>query len=445
MRKLIYICLVLMCGFGRLYAQLPENVSRNVIVTLESSEIVNPGEFQMELQKGVFFDASSENPWFSFIYTLSNRYTGIGNIIVNGSPKFVNKDLSVRTYKIGPTIEKSVFVIKNVGSSTSSMRHNMEMVFANGILHPVCDSVLYANDDGYVFSNEGFAYYTLYRNSIDNQSHTEKVVWLNKKSYDPNLASNAKDKNDALTRLSAGDVYYESPEGHFYYLFRDKYMPYTVLVVDSQVVELHDIYDESNFQFKFSYNGEHWMAVGKQCFWVDGMIKSVESYCITDFVITDKGDYSYTAYKIGEPEKGEVVVFNGKIVRRNADVCYFGMNGEGALKIRFVAGDRFLQYENEKIVDVTEKLVSVYYPGDQKNRVVRVMSDDGTHRLTYRRGVPSVEIDGVKVADSEPCYAIYDKRNNAFIWNAVEARDMKTELVIYRYSIVNKLFKKIFK
>lgn len=445
MKKLLYVCLVLMCGFGRLYAQLPENVSRNVIATLESSEVVNPGEFQMELQKAGFFDSNSENPWFSFIYTQYNRFTGAGNIMVNNAPKIVNKEINVRTYKIGPTLEKSVFVIKNIGASTNSMRHNMEMVFANGILHPVCDSVLYTNDDGYVFLNEGFSYYTPYRNSYDSQGRTEQVVWLRKKNYDPSQASDSKEKNESLARLSAGDVYYESPDGHYYYLFRDKYMPYTVLVVDGQVIELHDIYDESNFKFQFSYNGDHWMAVGKQCFWVDGSIKSVEGYCITDFLITNKGAYSYTAYKIGEPEKGEVVVYNGKIVRRNADVCYYGMDGEGALKIRFVAADRYLQYENEKIIDVTEKLVSVYYPDDPKNRVVRVLSGDGAHRLTYRRGVPSVEIDGVKVADSEPCFAVYDQRNNAFIWNAIETRDMKTELVIYRYSIVNKLFKKIFK
>jgi hypothetical protein len=445
MRKLYFVCLVLMCGFGRIYAQLPENVSRNVIATLETSEVVNPGEFQMELQKGVFFDADSENPWFSFIYTQSNRFTGAGNIVVNNVPKVINKEAVVRTYKIAATLEKCVFVIKNMGSSTNSMRHNMEYVMANGILYPVCDSVLYINDDGYVFSMEGNTYYNLFRNSTDNQSHTEKIVWLMKKNYESGMISGSKEKIDALARLSSGDVYYESTEGHYYYLFRDKYMPYTVMVVDNQVIELHDIYDEDNFKFKFSYNGKHWMAVGKQCFWVDGAIKSVEGYCITDFVITNKGDYCYTAYKVGEQDKGEVVVYNGKIIRRNSDVCYFGMNGEGNLKIRFVAGDRYLQYDNEKIVDVTEEMVSVYYPGDDKSRKVRVLSSDGAHKLTYHHGEPSVEIDGVKVADSEPCYAVFDQRNNAFIWNAIETRDMKTELVIYKYTIVNNLFKKIFK
>ena len=110
--------------------------------------------------------------------------------------------------------------------------------------------------------------------------------------------------------------------------------------------------------------------------------------------------------------------------------------------VRFASGDRLLQYENDKIIDVTQLMASVYYPESEKDKTVQVLSNNGNHKLTYRRGVPSVEIDGVKVADSEPCYAIYDERNNMFVWNAVEPRDMKTELVIYRFSVGNKIFKK---
>lgn len=443
MKRILYVCLALMCGLGSFQAQ-NERLMRNVIATLETSHVVNPGEFQMELEKGVFYDSSSENPWFSFIYVASNRFNGTSNIMVNNKPKIVNREAQVRPYRIGPSLEKSIFILKNAGISNANMRHGMEVVLARNITHPVCDSVLYLNDDGYVFTLDGQVYYSLYKSASDNQSHNEQIVWLIKKNYQPGMTFETPAKTNTLSRLSAGDVFHESSEGHYYYLFRDQYMPYTVLVVDDEVIELHDRYDEDNFRFKYSYNGMHWMAVGNQCFWVDGVIKSVEGYHITDFVITNSGDYAYTASKIGEQNKGEVVVFNGQVIRRNADVCYFGMNGEGNLKIRFMVGGRYLQYENEKTVDVTDMMVSVYYPSDRKSRMMRVVSDDGSHKLTYRCGVPSVEIDGVKMADSEPCYAVFDQRNSAFIWNAVEVHDMKTELVIYRYAVPKKLFKKLF-
>lgn len=446
MRKILYIWLTLLLGCGSLYAQSSENLTRNVIATLEQNQVVEQGEFQMELQKGAFFDPNNENPWFSYIYRVTNKFTGMSNIMVNNQPKIVYRNVQVRPYKIGATLEKSIFVVKNLDVSNSSMLHNMEVVMAKGITYPVCDSVLYLNDDGYVFSLEGNSYYSLYKDSYnDNQSRIEQIVWLDRKTYVPGTTFDDKEKTDAFALLSKGDVYFESSEGHYYFLYRDQFMPYSVMVVDNKVIELHNVYDESNFRFKFSYNGKHWMAIGKQCFWVDGEIKSVEGYNITDFLITNNGDYGYIAKRIEGSEKGEVVVYNGKIVRRHADVCYFGMNGEGTLKIRFVVGGRYLQYENENIADVTNKMVSVYYPDDESNRIIQVLSDDGDHKLTYRRGVKSVEIDGVKVAETEPCYAVYDQRNNAFIWNTVEVRDMKTELVVYRYTLPKKLFKKLFK
>lgn len=446
MRKILFIWLTLLFGCGSLYAQTSENLTRNVIATLEQNQVVEQGEFQMELLKGASFDPSNENPWFSYIYRVTNKFTGTGNIMLNNQPKILYRNVQVRTYRIGATFEKSVFVVKNLDANNSEMRHNMEVVMANGITYPVCDSVLYINDDGYVFSLEGQCYYSLFKGSFyENQSRTEPIVWLYRKTYVPGTTFNDKTKTDAFSLLSKGDVYFESSEGHYYYLYRDQFMPYTVMIVDNKVIELHNVYDENNFRFKFSYNGKHWMAVGKQCFWVDGELKSVEGYSITDFMINNNGDYGYTARRIEGSEKGEIVVYNGKIVRRHADVCYFGMNGEGSLKIRFVIGGRYLQYENENIEDVTNKMESVYYPNDKSNRIIQVLSDNGDHKLTYSRGVKSVEIDGVKVAETEPCYAVYDQRNNAFIWNAVEMRDMKTELVVYRYTMPKKLFKKLFK
>jgi hypothetical protein len=233
-------------------------------------------------------------------------------------------------------------------------------------------------------------------------------------------------------------MYYQSSEGHYYSLFRDQYMPYTILEVDGVSYELYGVYNEDDFKFKFSYDGQHWMAVGNECFWVDGVLKSVQGYKITDFLITNSGQYAYRAYEKSSYGKGEVVVCNGHVVIRHADVRYFGMNAKGNLKFRFVSGDRLIQYEDEKISDVTSQMVSIFYPNEDKDKSMRVFSKNREHILTYRHGDASVKIDGRKVVDSEPCYAIYDERSNAFVWNAVEKQNMNTELVMYRYVISDK-------
>ena len=188
------------------------------------------------------------------------------------------------------------------------------------------------------------------------------------------------------------------------------------------------------------------MAVGNECYWFDGEIHSVEGYKITDFVVTDEGHYGYQAVPKGGEGHKATVVADGQVIRQNAEVCYFGLDADGRLKFRFISGGRLLQYEKEKTSDVSAAFTSVYYPNDgQKGRLVTVLSNDGMHKLTYRIGQPSVEIDGTKVAESVPCYAVFDDKNSMFLWNAVETKGDKTELVLYKYTVANNFFRKLFR
>lgn len=443
MKRIICLCLVVLSMVGMAFAQLPENTTRNVLATVDANEIINPGEFQMELSKGALFNGETDNPWFSYVYTFTNRFTNNANIMVNDRPRIVNRNIDVRTYRIGPTCEKGIFVIKNIGTAESDMGSGMELVMSNGIVHPACDTVVYLNDDGYVYSSNSNFFYSAYNDVFDNQATVVPVVWLERKTFDAENVSFSGDKATAFARLNTGSVYFESPDGHYYYLYRDKYMPNTVMVVDNTVYELFDVYGENDLKFKFSYNGQHWMAVGKECYWIDGTLKSVAGFVITDFLVNNDGHYCYKAYKKDAADKGEVVVVDGQIVRRNAKVSYFALNTEGKFKFRFVTGmGRILQYENEKISDVTESFVSVQYSSEATDgQPITVFSSDGKHKLTYRRGTSPVEIDGVKIAESVPCYAVYDAHNKSFLWNAIEKNDGRTELVLYRYAIVSKFFR----
>lgn len=424
MKRFICLLLVLANAAGLVVAQTSANLTRNVLMSIDGNEIINPGEFQMELLKGALFNDKDENPWFSYIFTVTNRFTDKSNIYVNGHPKMVNRSVSVRPYRIGPRFENGIFVVKNTGPAESDMGSNMELVFANGIIHPVCDSVVEINDDGYVFLSHGVCYYSPYKQHLSDKITYMPVVWPMKKG---------------------DEMSYVSSEGHSYSVFRDKYMPFSVLVVDGTPFELFDVYNEDNFRFKFSYDGRHWMAVGKECYWVDGVLKSVAGHTIVDFVINNDGHYGYTAKKQDASGMGCTVVADGKIVRRNAQVCYFGMNADGRLKFRFAAGGRYLQYENDVVTDVTDDLVSTYFPGNRLNgEQVTVLSKDGSHKLTYQLGDDAVMIDGVKVVESLPCFAVFDERNSAFVWNAVEERNGKNELVIYKYKVKTGLFNKLF-
>lgn len=326
--------------------------------------------------------------WFVLACVVGQVYSQTNkNLYRRVLDSFNTNEIVSQIYKIGPLFRNSVFVIRN-----TETRQDRVCVYGR-FNSKYYDSIISLDDDGYVYSSEGVCYYSRY-----NQNQGKQIA-----------------------------------DSRRYKLVRDQYMPQTVLVVNDVPYELFGVYNEDNFRFKFSYNGEHWMAVGKDCFWVDGVLKSVQGYKITDFLISDSGYYVFKAYNKENYGKGEVIMCDGRLIICNADVRYFGMNANRDLKFRFVSGDRYLQYENGKVADVTAEMSSMYYPEEEKDKLVRVYSNDGKHVLTYNHGVPSVEIDGVKMVNSEPYCAYYDWQNNAFVWNAIETQNRKTELVVYRY------------
>ncbi|MCR5014626.1 MAG: hypothetical protein K6A28_07645 [Bacteroidales bacterium] len=445
MRTKSLIVLLLFGIVGAFKAQTTENLERSVIATTANYDTVEYGHFQVELTKTLDLSEVHEGFWFSYIYVATNKYKGTQTVYVKGNSLMGNRDFKVRTYRIGPTLDKCIFVMKNLDANATDIGYNMEFVRAYVNPYLVCDTVVDINDDGFVFRIGDKFQYCPYNASGDGQVGLKSVVWPVRKVYDGDDTGMPVEQKLLFSHLSEGDVYYESEEGHYYYLYRDDYMPYSVLVIDNKAYELYDRYTEDNFRLKYSFNGKHWMAVGNKYYWVDGVMKSVEGYQINDFVVTDDGHYGYRANMIDSNTDKEVVVADGQILRRNARVTFFGLNEEGRLKFRFIAGERLLEYENDMVTDVSKAMVSTYYPGNPVyNEPVVVMSDDG-HWLTYQKGVPGVEIDGKKFTESTPCHAIYDKRNHVFVWNAIENVGEKQELVIYKYSVPSGLFKNLFK
>lgn len=445
MKKIVLFLAVMLVAKVSM-AQLPDHLSRTVLATVSDNELVDYGEFQVELLKTLDYRETAEGYWFSHLFITRNKYNQQQNVMVNDRPLLVNRNVRIRAYRVGPSLEKSIFVVKNMDKNASDIGYGMELVRAWGIPYMVCDSVVDINDDGFVYGLEGKYYYCSYKANLSDQTLTTPVVWFDKKYYDGNDLGMPAEQKGMFSHLTKGAPYYASADGHYYFLFRDQYMPYSILVIDNKVVELFDQYTEDNFKLKFSYNGKHWMAVGKECYWVDGTMRSVEGFTITDFVVTNDGHYGYKASKNDAAQDGEVVVADGQVIRRNAHVSYFGLDAQGHLKFRFLSGGRYVQYENENVTDVSGFMTYAYYLDNGMNdQPVTVLSNDGLHTLTYQKDVPGVMVDNVKVVESVPCYAMYDERNRSFVWNAIEQKGEETELVIYRYNIVNNLFNRMFK
>lgn len=438
MKKLAFLVLVLIwfCQFS--IAQSNNNVNRICLESLEGFLTVNQGEFQADynLLPNVTRSAST---YYNYLYIARNEKSGMSSIYTNGK-LFLQLRYIARAFRVASTWNESIFAVKYFEDDQKEIGYGMEVVYAYGTQQQICDSVISITNDGYVFELNGIYYYSTFKQGVS-IGEISQIVWPERRVFkeaDRAMLSS----NGINCRLSEGDVYYRSTGKrkeniHYYYLYQDKYMPHTVLVIDGKLVELFGEYTDESFRLKYSYNGNHWMAVADDHFWVDGEMKSVEGYTITDFLISNNGDYIYKATKNGEEDKGETLVMNGEIIRRHVIIGHFALNAQQKLRFHFLAAGQWCVYDNGQINSVAKESNSVLYTDDLiDNLAIDKYSSDGMHKLSYVSGKAGVEIDGVRVAESVPFQVVYDKKDKCFKWNAIEtSMEGKTELVIYKYSL----------
>ena len=207
-----------------------------------------------------------------------------------------------------------------------------------------------------------------------------------------------------------------------------------VVYIDGKAVELHGVYSDNDIKLKYSFNGEHWMAVAGQYYWIDGKIKHVKEWQISDFFVNDEGDYFFKAGKIGDDLKKEIIVANGEIIRKDAYVGYFNLNAMQKLTFHFFSGGQCFVYEDGVITNKTEEYMSYFYEADRIDGMnIRIMTNNN-HILEYVTGGTGLFIDGERVVLTKPYQVFYDSKHNFFRWNSIEPNDEgKIELVIYKY------------
>ena len=448
MKRLFVLLLALIGLMPFSNAQLPDNVDRICLTTIEGFLTVNQGAFQAAYQVQPNTNSQSVAAYYDYMYLARNDKNGMSLVFFNGRQVIHIKSV-IRPFRIGCRWDDCVLVLKSFEENSSEIGYKMETIYAYGSLQNICDSILSLTEDGYVYKLRDAYFHSTYKQG-ETLAQTTQIVWPERRVYSETDDVLLPDGDRA--RLSEGDVYHYSfnrtrNHFHYYYLYRDKYMPSSVLIVDGKVVELFEEYNDEDIKFKFSYNGKHWMAVANDYFWVDGEMKYVGKYTITDFLISDNGDYFYKASKIGEEEKGETLVMNGRIIRRHVHIGHFDLDAQQHLRFHFFSNGQWYRYDNGQISNLAEESMAVFYADDTIGDLeVDMFSADGKHKLTYVNGKEGVTVDGTKVAESLPFQVVYDKNNNCFRWNAIEVnKESKTDLVLYRYRIPNNFIKNMFR
>lgn len=416
-------------------AQVRHGLERTVLKQLEAYYQVDPNCFLVQRDQ----NDRSETLDLQYLYMAKNEVNGLYNVFDNHHP-LINFQCQIRPYRMGCMLRNSVFVVKFLDHNEQVSKYGKEAIVVMNDVQEACDSIIEVFDDGYVFRNGDMVFHKEYLQSTTNPQFSQ-IVWPEKRTFKPSDSVYFADRRHCK-RLSADEVYYRSAvfpradksKSHYYYLYRDSYMPYSVLVVDGKEVELFGQYSYDDLKLKYSYDGRHWMAVAGDRFWVDGKMKSMKGYSITEFLINNKGDYVIKAKETDAKNKTDVVVMNGQVILRDAYVGYFHLNSEQKLKFHFLSGGRKFVYDDGSITDVTKNFMTISYSEDRVvGQSLRINSDDG-HYLSYVTGRRGVKVDGVQCSESEPLQVLYNNEEHCFRWNAIEtANDGTIELVVYKY------------
>lgn len=445
MKRIVLLFAIGLCMALPAVAQVKIGLERVLLKRLDAYRQVEPSSLMVKEVK-----QSGDDPTIHYFYMADDESRGLDNFYDNGKLLHIydefGRDLTgrcqVRPFVTSVDWRKSIFVVKYSDPSSSEMAYGREWVVANASRQKSCDSIVSMSDDGFIFRS-GNKYYRQYYKNGTTETQTKQVVWPERRVfhlYDSVYFSSKQE----WELLSDGDTYYRSAEltakvkPHYYYLYRDDYMPYTVLVIDGKEVELQGVYDYDSFRLKYSYNGYHWMAVGGDRFWVDGVAKSAKGYEITDFLVNDGGEYMYKASKTEKNDVIEVVVINGEIKQNDARVGYFHLNANQKLKYHFFTGGRCFVYDDGDIDEKTDEFRSLSYCDDMiVGRTVKLDSGNG-FQLTYVTGQEGVWVNNIRQCESVPFHVEYDLGDHLFRWTAVEVmNDGTKELVMYKYHCRN--------
>lgn len=440
MKKAVLSAIIFLIVPLLLKAQITGTLERVPLITLDGYYSVRNGEFQAKTALESYTEISVNGVCYQLLYIATNESSGLSNVYLNGHPKWFQRFV-VRPFLTTDEWKTGIFVIKYLDKDQPSIGYGMETVYARNIRQELCDSVVSVGDDGFVYKIGKKYYYTKYRET-NTLSQPIQIVWPEKKVFVKEEDASLLPKEDT-DRFTDGDVFHycfwddESRALNYYYLYRDEYMPYTVLVIDGRPVELFGVYTDEKFRLKYSFNGEHWMAVADQCFWVDGQAKKLDGFQISDFFVNDEGDYFYKATRIGEEKKGETIVANGVIIRKDAYVGYFNLNAAQKLTFHFFSNNgQCFVYEDGQIANKTEEYRTFFYEDDRIDGMNVKLTSNGKHTLEFVTGQGGVTIDGERKVGSVPFQVYYDSKRGYFRWNSIESnREGKTDLVIYKYHL----------
>lgn len=398
-------------------AQNTDHLTKTPILSIKDYQYISLGEFKVDM-------SDYNNKKFVVIRNKNNNETII--IVGNNTPNLY-KD-SIRILEAGYEPEDVRIIVTKDDRVNGGEK--IEKLVVNNKTN-VYDSIVYVYDNGFILKNDGYYYY---KNFNDESKSLYNILERKKVGKNQNTIVGYED-SVFMIYLPIGHEYYQSTLGHFYYLYTDNLIDYTVLVVDGKEYKLND--KNHDIQLKFSPYGNHWIAVYGNTLLIDGDMKCIKDLHNVRYIhVTDNKIYGYVASSLENSSENDYVIINGNTIVKNVNVVDLFFEEEN-WSLKFRKNQYYYKCDKNEISDITDEMNIKYFPQNLTGKESFVVkSTDGKHVLEYRYDRPFAIIDGKNFGNSVPFYATWNEEFNSFYWNTVEEKPGgKSELVIYKYRV----------
>lgn len=411
---------------GIMFAQKNKNLTRIEIGDVgkisDESPYVKPGEFRVDFENMVY----DYNVWrknYMFFVILRDKNSKPVNVVTNNDIlDFSNSDAPVKILRAGYSADDFIYIktrnIADIGLSSCFLN-------VKGTPYGPYDAIEDVLPKGFVYRNNGVYSYVEYDKVYDTIVDYCVPVKANYEGEYLQCSLNG----ELLKFTPKNNVdYYKSHDGHYYILYNDDAMDNTLFIVDGVGCELDEVVNQ--IKFKFSHNGEHWIAAGENYLIVDGVYVKINSETIKDVSINNDGLYLYVVE--GEGLKDKVYVNDGVLVD-GVEILKLTVDNEQRFNYLFKSDKGFFYGIDNTITDFNDNIKKYYYPEFfDSTQTFTIKSDNGKHIFVYSYDLPYVVIDGMRLdCPSTPHYAVWNNKEKCFVWNAVEG----TKLLVYKYKV----------
>ena len=425
------LCLLIIMPLA-MTAQNKKNLSKQYVGKIDVVDrtgiqnfYVKHGEFRLD------FDTKVTDT-YNYMYTKNYKYFVIvrdskDNVI---SAKMNNYELpfknmsGVKILKAGYSVPDYIYVEKRNITYKGEAQFKYYLHALGRLLGPY-DEVLDLFPDGFIFRSGSVYGYSTY--NIDDVSDITYPIPTESLYVEKTIKCNL--RNSVLEFKPSDDVrYYSTSDGHYYLLYYDNYMDNTLMVVDGTGYELDGAME--TVDFKYSQNGQHWIAAYSNNVMVDGVSMMPLSDKIKHIAIKNNGDY---AFVVEGKDKNDKLYFGEDMIMQGADVKWLAVDFNE--RFNYICRNKrgyFYGIDNQ-LSAKNEDMKNYYYPAlfDSDEKFV-VMSNDGKHVMEYSYDTPYIVIDNTRIdGPSIPHYAKWNETEKSFVWNAVEG----VNLYLYEYKV----------